>query len=143
VIPEEVEVKEVSSEDIRQNEIAEGVERWSGIIGHTLERLFERQQRVVLEKAGGAKAKKQLGAGTLSVSQIFDETIWNKQLQEDMRPAIVGAVVAAAEQVSQKAAIPISLRDDVTVAAAVVSQIKDAEKIKSLIKDELRVSVRI
>lgn len=63
-------------------------ERWTEILDRSLERLFERQQRVILEKAAGARAKKALDKGSLSVEAIFDSEVWAKQLTEDIKPVI-------------------------------------------------------
>ena len=57
-----------------------------------LERLFERQQRVVLEKATGAKARKSLQAKELSLAQVFDIDVWNKQMREDIAPLVTAIV---------------------------------------------------
>jgi HK97 family phage portal protein len=66
----------------------ETTERWTEILDRSLERFFERQQRVVLEKAAGSKAKKALEKGNLSVDAIFDIDVWAKQLIEDTKPVI-------------------------------------------------------
>jgi len=64
------------------------VERWSEILSRGIERVIERQQRVVLEKIGGAKSKKALTAGTLDVDSIISTEIWNKQMDDDIKPVI-------------------------------------------------------
>lgn len=75
---------------------AAATDRWTEILDRGLERLFERQQRVVLEKALGAKARKALAAGTLSAGAVFDIAVWNRQMEEDIRPVIAGIVADAA-----------------------------------------------
>ena len=60
------------------------VDRWTEILDRSLERLFERQQRVVIEKASGAKARKALTTRDLDVDMIFDKVTWDKQLEEDL-----------------------------------------------------------
>ena len=67
-------------------------DRWVEIMDNALERLFERQQRVVLEKATGAKARKSLQAKELSVAQVFDIDVWNKQMREDIAPLVTAIV---------------------------------------------------
>jgi len=64
------------------------VERWSEILSRGIERVIERQQRVVLEKIGGAKSKKALTAGTLDIDSIISTEIWNKQMDDDIKPVI-------------------------------------------------------
>jgi HK97 family phage portal protein len=84
----------------------QSVDRWTEIMDRSLERLFERQQRVVLEKATGAKARRSLTAGDLSVDTIFDLATWNKQLEEDLGPvvaAIVSDAASIAVETSEKA----------------------------------------
>lgn len=73
------------------------VERWTEILDRSLERLFERQSRVVLEKATGAKARQALASGELKIENIFDVDVWNKQITEDIRPLISAIVNDAAE----------------------------------------------
>jgi hypothetical protein len=75
----------------------QSVDRWTEIMDRSLERLFERQTRVVLEKASGAKARRALVSGELKIDQIFDESVWNKQMTEDMRPVISAILIDAAE----------------------------------------------
>lgn len=80
----------------------ESVERWTEILDRSLERLFERQQRVVLEKAGGVKARRSLEAGNLDINTIFDIDVWNKQMSEDIKPVIAAIMKEAAENVSSQ-----------------------------------------
>lgn len=67
-------------------------DRWTEILDRSLERLFERQQRVVLEKAGGAKARRAVAAGSLDVDLIFDQKAWDTQIAQDIRPVIAAIV---------------------------------------------------
>lgn len=62
--------------------------RWTEILDRSIERVLERQQRVVLEKSSGAKARKALFAGTLEIGSILDTEVWDKQMDEDIRPVI-------------------------------------------------------
>ena len=80
------------------------LDRWSGILDRSIERLFERQQRVVLEKAGGAKARKALSKGNLAVDLIMPQDIWDKQMDEDIRPVLNAIVKDATESYSEKSA---------------------------------------
>ena len=75
----------------------QALDRWTEIMDRSLERLFERQTRVVLEKASGAKARRALALGDLKVDQIFDEAVWNKQMTEDLRPVISAILNDAAD----------------------------------------------
>ena len=78
------------------------LERWTEILDRGLERLFERQQRVVLEKASGAKARKALTDSTLEVDTIMPQDIWDKQMDEDVRPVLNAIVKDATETYSVK-----------------------------------------
>jgi HK97 family phage portal protein len=75
----------------------QAVDRWTEIMDRSLERLFERQMRVVLEKASGAKARRSIAMGDLKIDQIFDESVWNKQMIEDLRPVVSAIVNDAAD----------------------------------------------
>ena len=78
------------------------LDRWSGILDRGLERLFERQQRVVLEKAGGAKARKALADGSLEVDTVMPQDTWDKQMDEDIRPVLNAITKDAMEAYSEK-----------------------------------------
>lgn len=69
-------------------EKSEDLERWTQILERSLERLVERQQRVVLEKVSGQKARKSLAEGTLDSDAVMPEDVWNKQFEEDIRPVL-------------------------------------------------------
>jgi HK97 family phage portal protein len=77
-----------SLEDELQTKSAESLTRWNEILNRSIERVIERQQRVVLEKANGSKAKKSLFAGTLEIDSILSPEVWDKQMDEDIRPVI-------------------------------------------------------
>jgi hypothetical protein len=77
-----------SIEDELQSKSTESLDRWNEILNRSIERVVERQQRVVLEKAGGSKAKKSLFAGTLEIDSILSPEVWDKQMDEDIRPVI-------------------------------------------------------
>jgi HK97 family phage portal protein len=76
-------------------------DRWSEILDRALERLFERQQRVVLEKASGSKSRRTFSTGSLPVESIFDIDIWNKQMNDDIRP-IISAIISESNELSSK-----------------------------------------
>ena len=78
--------KTALTEDFDKSEMA--IERWSEILSRGIERVVERQQRVVLEKAGSSKSKKALMSGTLDLDSIFATDTWNKQMEDDLRPVI-------------------------------------------------------
>lgn len=73
------------------------VERWSEILARSLERVIERQQRVVMEKSMGIKSKKALSSGTLDTESVFNRDVWHKQLEDDVRPVLFAIIQDAAE----------------------------------------------
>jgi HK97 family phage portal protein len=77
-------------------------ERWTEILDRALERIFERQQRVVLEKAFGKRGVKSISSGVLTVDMIFDREIWDKQLAEDLEPIILAIYTDAKEYVASR-----------------------------------------
>jgi hypothetical protein len=68
------------------------IERWSEILARSIERLLERQQRVVMEKSSGAKAKKALSAGTLDIEQVLAVDVWNRQMEDDIKPVLTSII---------------------------------------------------
>jgi HK97 family phage portal protein len=68
------------------------IERWAEILSRSIERVIERQQRVVLEKVTGMKARKALSAGTLEVDAVLAIDTWDRQMEEDIKP-ILSAII--------------------------------------------------
>lgn len=98
------------------------IERWSEILGRSLERVIERQQRVVMEKSSGIKSKKALSSGTLDSTSVFNKEVWRKQLDDDVRPVLTAIVQDAAEM----AGLPKPDKKDVLSAAeASMLQLQD------------------
>lgn len=81
----------------KADESQRAIERWAEILGRSLERVIERQQRVVMEKSTGIKSKKALSSGTLDVSSVFNRDVWGKQLEDDVRPVLFAIAQDAAE----------------------------------------------
>ena len=79
------------------------LERWTEIFDRSLERILERQQRVILEKANGQKCKKLLADGMLDVESIMAIDVWDRQIEEDIRP-VVNSIVKDAVNISAKSA---------------------------------------
>lgn len=79
------------------------LQRWTEILNRSLERTIERQQRVVMEKASGIKAQKSLITGSMDIATIFAAEIWNKQMDEDIRPILATIIQEAGKtRVSKK-----------------------------------------
>tara|TARA_Y100001951_G_C11267213_1_gene256382 strand:- start:656 stop:1219 length:564 start_codon:yes stop_codon:yes gene_type:complete len=74
--------------ETKDEDFGQDYERWTGILDRSLERLFERQQRVVLEKAASRKARSSLTDGSLAVDNIFTLGTWDRQIDEDIRPVL-------------------------------------------------------
>jgi len=71
-----------------KSDIDADLERWTQILERSLERLVERQQRVVLEKVSGQKARKALAEGTIDPDSVMPLDVWTKQLEEDILPVL-------------------------------------------------------
>jgi hypothetical protein len=122
------------------------LDRWSGILDRSIERLFERQQRVILEKAGGAKARKALSKGTLVVDLLMPLDIWDKQMDEDIRPVLNAIVKDATESCSEKSAeySPPLAEDVVTHVNSQMDRIKTVNiDTREAISKEIAYSLRI
>lgn len=78
--------------------------RWTQIADRSLERIIERQQRVVLEKLDGAKSRKALKDGTLDVDALMPSDTWDKQMDEDMRPVLSAIYKDSQSAYSEKSA---------------------------------------
>jgi HK97 family phage portal protein len=125
---------------------SQSVDRWTEIFDRSLERLFERQQRVVLEKAMGAKARRAIAAGELPVDAIFDKTVWNKQLDEDLRPVITAIVRDAADMgtsLSSKVDKTDFVFDDEALKQYVDAQIYRIQKANETTKEEIASAILV
>jgi HK97 family phage portal protein len=89
-------------------------ERWEQILDRTLERLYERQQRVVMEKARGSKARKAIAEGRLTTEQLFDLPGWNRQTAEDVTPVLAGIMAEASALVGEKTNTEIARDEEFT-----------------------------
>ena len=91
-----------SLDDEWESKAAQTSDRWGQIMQHSLDRFFERQQRVITEKALGAKSRAALEKGELKIESIFDDAVWNKQLDDDIRPVISAMIQEGAESTKIK-----------------------------------------
>lgn len=120
----------------------ESSDRWTEILDSSLERYFERQQRVILEKASGNKSKKGLEAKSLDPEAIFDIAVWNKQMNQDMRPILSGIMNDAAVIVSQEANMQGEI-DEQDAKEHLDSQMERFEKVNSTTAAEIAAAVLI
>ena len=124
---------ETKSLDVEVDSQKLEMERWEEILVRSMERVLERQQRVVLEKSSGAKAKKALFAGTLDVPSVLSAETWDRQFDEDIKPvvtAIVKESLKASSPVGKKSAKNSNMEADII--AQVESQMS---RMKSLNQD--------
>ena len=86
--------------------------------------MLERQERVVLEKAGSSRAKKGLFTGALEVESILSLDVWNKQMDDDIRP-VISAII----------------QDSINVKTSQVQLSKSLRKRKSLSDSDIRAQI--
>ena len=79
----------VSADVETKDDDSQDLDRWTLILERSIERLIERQQRVVSEKAFGQKSKKALLQGDLDVEMFMSEDVWRRQYDEDLRPVLM------------------------------------------------------
>lgn len=133
--PSDLEYKQLDYLDWEEK--AEKVsDRWAEIMDRSLERFFQRQQRVIIEKALGAKSRKALAAGTFDPEFVFDLEGWNRQLEDDLRPLMKEMVVEAAEEVSSDSSLKGSLDED-EINEYLDSQVERAKKVNETTKEEI------
>ncbi len=117
-------------------------DRWTEILDRTLERYYERQQRVISEKASGAKSRKALSAKTLEIETIFDSEVWAKQLNEDVRPMLKAIATDAVALAAQRTGMPEEAEES-EVDKIVDEQIQRMEKANSTTKEEIAAALII
>lgn len=120
----------------------QSADSWTEILDRNLERFFERQQRVVMEKASGAKSRKAIEAGNLEVDSIFDINVWNKQIEEDLRPVYSGIVKDASGLVNQQTSMPIEM-DEEEVKEFLDAQIERTRKANDTTRNEVASAILI
>jgi HK97 family phage portal protein len=116
----------------------QSTDRWTEIVESTLDRFFERQRRVVLEKALGAKARKSVREQTFDIDQVFDQANWNRQLIEDMRPLFKGILLDAATGIDPSYGQKF---DSDELEAYLSTQVERAQKVNSATKDEIAAAI--
>lgn len=114
--------------------------RWTEILDRSLERIFERQQRVVLEKASGVKSRKLLGTGALDVESIFSAEVWAKQMDEDIRPVLNAIINDAQTTYSEKNLIKVPLKKE-DIIAHVNSQMNRIKSINDETAQEINSAI--
>jgi uncharacterized protein with gpF-like domain len=111
-------------------------ERWTEIVDRNLERYFERQQRVVIEKALGAKSRRAMSNRQLTPEDIFDTSVWNRQLSDDLAPVYTAIVNEAAELSLEKSDQQTEL-DEAEMKAYVQDQVARTQKVNETTKEEI------
>jgi len=115
------------------------VQRWEEILYRSIERVLERQQRVVLEKSSGAKAKKALVAGTIDIPSILHSETWDRQFEDDIKPVITAIIkesqAASGVKISRKSSKNHLIESDVSV--QVESQMERIKSINSEMTSEI------
>jgi len=138
--PEGMEVKHFELGGEWENKAAQDVDRWEAIFARSLERYFQRQERVITEKVSGAKAKRLLSSGDLTVDAIWDVDIWNKQLREDMAPVIEGAMLEATATALKESDEKVDPSEE-EIQKYIESQLLRTEKVNETTKKELAAAI--
>lgn len=125
-----------------ETKVEESVGRWTEILDSSIERFVERQQRVVMEKATGSRSRKALEAKTLDPETIFDQGVWDKQLNEDLRPILNGIINDAAMGVTQESGMQAEIEED-EMKEQLDSQIERVQKINETTAKEVAAAVLI
>lgn len=133
---------EFTEGDEWQTKAAKDADRWIEIMDRTLERVFDRQQRVVMEKASGAKAKKNLDAGKLEVDAIFDINVWDKQFTEDIKPVIKSILEDSIKLSSDKAKMKADV-DDEEIEEMINQQLERAKMVNKTTSEEIAAAILI
>lgn len=114
IVPSEVKTGEVKTENL---------EEWEPVVEKIVDDFFTRQRRVVLEKARSKKVKRAIADGTATTEMLFDESVWDKQLDDDLRP-IISRIIRSAS-------------------ISVKSEELDNEDVKELVDDQVKRSLMV
>lgn len=138
----EMRVKSAEVRDEWEFKADQSSDTWTEILDRTLERFFERQQRVVIEKALGAKSKKAIDNGSLSVESIYDTAVWDKQIEDDVRPVLSGIIRDASQLASEQTGIPVDMEDE-EIKELIDAQMSRVKKSNNTTKDEIASAILI
>lgn len=116
----------------------QAADRWTEILDRSLERFIERQNRVVTEKANGAKTRTAVVAGGLTAESIFNASVWDAQLDDDIRPILKGIVEEAHQIASSETGTKASPEE---IDAYVDQQMERVKKINETTKGEVAAAV--
>lgn len=117
-------------------------DRWTEILDRSLERLFERQERVVTQKATGAKARKAIAAKSLDIDSIFDTDVWARQMDEDIRPVLKAIAMDAVALYAQKANAQPDVEEQ-DIDAVVSEQMERVKKANETTKEEIAAAILV
>lgn len=120
----------------------QATERWTEILDRNLERYFERQQRVVLEKALGAKSRRAMNSRQLTTEDVFDTATWNRQLADDLAP-LYAAIVNDSAELSLGKSNPEASVDEAEVKAYVQDQVSRTQKVNETTKEEIAAALLV
>jgi HK97 family phage portal protein len=80
-----LEIEETKEDDGLAEKRFRHIQRLETSVAIQLASSFKRQRRVIMEKASSRKVKEKWESGGISVSDIFDASIWNEQFVEDAK----------------------------------------------------------
>lgn len=117
-------------------------ERWTEILDRNLERYFERQQRVITEKALGAKARRLMNSRELTTEDIFDTATWNRQIADDLGPVYASIVNDSAELTMTNAKAQEQVAEE-QVKEYVAQQVERTQKVNETTKEEIAAAILV
>lgn len=135
-----IETQAIDEYDVKAEQVTE---RWTEILDRSLERYMERQQRVIQEKASGAKTKRLMKAKELKVDDIFDIDTWNRQLAEDISPVYMAIAAEAAELLSKSSETEEIDTSTEEYKEYVNQQVERTQKINETTKEEIAAAIAV
>jgi HK97 family phage portal protein len=135
-----IETQTIDEYDVKAEQVTD---RWTEILDRSLERYIERQQRVIQEKASGAKTKKLMKSKELKVEDIFDIETWNRQLAEDLAPVYMAIAAEAAEILSKSAQEEEIDTSTDEYKEYVQQQVERTQKINETTKEEIAAAIAV
>ena len=137
----EIQTKSVNKLDEINERSEVAIERWSEILGRGIERVLERQQRVVLEKVTSLKSRRALMAGKLDVDSIIFTDTWDRQIDDDLKP-VVSSIIKDASEIRQEKNDALGLKSKSIPAFdfvnSVESQLTQIKKINTQLSTEIK-----
>ena len=89
---------------------------------------FQRQRRVILEKWNSKRTREKLNkSGSVQVNDIYDITVWDRQLNADAKSFITAAIMAGGNEFALLSSKELEIDEDLVAAGVIAGLVRIAQ----------------